>query len=175
MDESDQPARILLVDDEDYLRNGVKRILQIEGFEVDTAENGGEGIRKGTESDFDIALLDLKMPDMSGIEVLRSIREKRPNTICFMATAYASYETAVEATKLGAEGYILKPFTPDELIHNIEKGMQKRRLILEAERLRLEREARLLELAFERSRLNTIINLLADGVLVMNQFGEMVY
>lgn len=175
MDESDQPARILLVDDEDYLRNGVKRILQIEGFEVDTAENGGEGIKKGTESDFDIALLDLKMPDMSGIEVLRSIREKRPNTICFMATAYASYETAVEATKLGAEGYILKPFTPDELIHNIEKGMQKRRLILEAERLRLEREARLLELAFERSRLNTIINLLADGVLVMNQFGEMVY
>ncbi len=175
MDESDQPARILLVDDEDYLRNGVKRILQIEGFEVDTAENGGEGIQKGTDSDFDIALLDLKMPDMSGIEVLRKIREVRPNTICFMATAYASYETAVEATKLGAEGYILKPFTPDELIHNIEKGMQKRRLILEAERLRLEREARLLELAFERSRLNTIINLLADGVLVMNQYGEMVY
>jgi len=175
VEDSDSPARILLVDDEDYLRNGVKRILQIEGFEVDTAENGMEGIKKGTGGDFDIALLDLKMPDVSGIDVLREIRLARPNTICFMATAYASYETAVEATKLGAEGYILKPFTPDELIHNIEKGMQKRRLILEAERLRRDREARLLELAFERSRLNTIINLLADGVLVMNQFGEMVY
>ncbi|OQY73577.1 MAG: hybrid sensor histidine kinase/response regulator [Ignavibacteriales bacterium UTCHB3] len=175
MEVSEKPAKILLVDDEEYLRNGVKRILQIEGFEVETAENGTEGIKLGTEIDFDVALLDLKMPDISGIEVLRSIREKMPNTICFMATAYASYETAVEATKLGAEGYILKPFTPDELIHNIEKGLQKRRLILEAERLRLEREARLLELAFERSRLNTIINLLADGVLVMNQFGEMVY
>ncbi|GAB1350154.1 hypothetical protein MASR1M107_23690 [Ignavibacteriales bacterium] len=58
MEDSDNPARILLVDDEDYLRNGVKRILQIEGFEVDTAENGMEGIKKGTESDFDIALLD---------------------------------------------------------------------------------------------------------------------
>jgi two-component system phosphate regulon sensor histidine kinase PhoR len=175
VEDSDHPARILLVDDEDYLRNGVKRILQIEGFEVETAENGAEGIKKGTEFDFDVALLDLKMPDISGIEVLRMIRQARPNTICFMATAYASYETAVEATKLGAEGYILKPFTPDELIHNIEKGLQKRRLILEAERLKADREARLLELAFERSRLNTIINLLADGVLVINQFGEMVY
>ncbi|MBP7543661.1 MAG: response regulator, partial [Ignavibacteriaceae bacterium] len=106
MEDSDHPARILLVDDEDYLRNGVKRILQIEGFEVETAENGAEGIKKGTEFDFDVALLDLKMPDISGIEVLRMIRQARPNTICFMATAYASYETAVEATKLGAEGYI---------------------------------------------------------------------
>ncbi|HPO55000.1 MAG TPA: response regulator [Ignavibacteriaceae bacterium] len=170
----DTKPKIIVIDDEDALRVGVKRILEMEGYDVDTAENGTEGIRKGIANDFDLAIIDLKMPDISGIEVLREFRQVRPNTICFIATAYASYETAIQATKLGADGYIPKPFTSEELLSQLEAGLKKRQLVVEAERLRLDRERRLLEVHFERTRLNTIINSLADGVLVVNKEGQAV-
>ncbi len=167
--------KVLIIDDEKGLRIGSQRILEDEGFVVETAENGTEGVRKGTEVDYDLAVIDLKMPDLDGLEVLSEIKKVHPNTVCFIATAYASYETAIESTRLGAYTYIPKPFTPDELIHNLQKGYDQRKLLLESERLRKEQEANLLELAAERSRLSTIINLIADGVLVINKAGELVY
>jgi len=169
-----EKPRIIVIDDEDALRIGVKRILQMEGYEVDTASNGTEGIRMGIANEYDLAIIDLKMPDISGIEVLREFRQVRPNTICYIATAYASYDTAIQATKLGADGYIPKPFTSEELLNQLTNGLKKRQLILEAERLKLDRERRLLEVHFERTRLNTIINSLADGVLVVNKEGQAV-
>lgn len=167
--------KVLIIDDEKGLRIGSQRILEDEGFIVEIAENGTEGVRKGTEVDYDLAVIDLKMPDLDGLEVLSEIKKVHPNTVCFIATAYASYETAIESTRLGAYTYIPKPFTPDELIHNLQKGYDQRKLLLESERLRKEQEANLLELATERSRLSTIINLIADGVLVINKAGELVY
>ncbi|NWG28001.1 MAG: response regulator [Ignavibacteriaceae bacterium] len=166
--------KVLVVDDEKALRTGVKRLLEMESYEVTTAENGAEGIKFGTETEFDLAVIDLKMPDIDGIEVLKKIKQKFPNTICFIATAYASYETAVEATRLGAHGYIPKPFPPEELIQNLKEGYQTRQIYLEAEKWRKEREERLLEVAFEKTRLNTIINSINDGVLVINKAGEAV-
>ena len=167
--------KILIVDDEKGLRIGTQRLLESEGYSVETAENGTKGIELGTSSDFDIAVIDLKMPDVDGIAVLKSIKESKPNTVCFIATAFASYDSAVESTRLGAYSYIPKPFTPDEFIHEIEKGYKQRLLILEAEKLRKEREVRLLELANEKSRLNTIIESITSGVLVVNTTGEIVY
>ncbi len=167
--------KILIVDDEKGLRLGTQRLLESEGYSVETAENGTIGIELGTSSDFDIAVIDLKMPDIDGIAVLKSIKESRPNTVCFIATAFASYDSAVESTRLGAYSYIPKPFTPDEFIHEIEKGYKQRLLILEAEKLKKEREVRLLELANEKSRLNTIIESITSGVLVVNTTGEIVY
>jgi len=169
-----EKPKILVIDDEDALRIGVKRILEMEGFDVETAENGTEGIKKGIANDFDLAIIDLKMPDLSGIEVLREIRQVRPNTVCYIATAFASYDTAIQATKLGADGYIPKPFTSEELLTQLEAGLKKRHLIVEAQRLMLDRERRLLEVHYERTRLNTIINSLADGVLVVNKEGQAV-
>jgi two-component system, OmpR family, phosphate regulon sensor histidine kinase PhoR len=166
--------KVLVVDDEKALRTGVKRLLEMENYEVTTAENGTEGIKLGTETEFDLAVIDLKMPDVDGIEVLKNIKKKFPNTICYIATAYASYETAVEATRLGAHGYIPKPFPPEELIQNLKKGYQTRQIYIEAEKWRMEREERLLEVAFEKTRLNTIINSISDGVLVINKVGEAV-
>ncbi len=163
--------KILVVDDEKGLRIGVQRLLEMEGYEVDVAENGKEGIELGTKNDYDIAIIDLKMPDIEGIEVLKNIKQKFPNTVCFIATAFASYDTAIEATKLGAQSYIPKPFTPEELITEIKNGYQKRQLLLEEEKWRKEREERLLEVAFEKTRLNTIINSITDGVLVVNKEG----
>ncbi len=166
--------RILIVDDEKGLRLGTSRLLTAEGYEVDTAENGTEGIKLGTTNDYDLAVIDMKMPDIDGIDVLKAIKEKRPNTICFIATAYASYETAIEATRLGAASYIPKPFTPEELIKQLESGYEKRLLLLEAEKLKREREERMLEVAFEKTRLNTIVNSIVDGVIVVNKSGELV-
>lgn len=163
--------KVLIVDDEKGLRIGAQRLLSTEGYEVTTAENGTDGIKLGTESEFDLAVIDLKMPDVDGLEVLQQIKEKFPNTVCFIATAYASYETAVEATRLGAHSYIPKPFTPEELLSNLKEGYQKRLVNLEAEKWRKEREERLLEVAFEKTRLNTIINSITDGVLVINKEG----
>lgn len=163
--------KILVVDDEKGLRIGVQRLLEMEGYEVDVAENGTEGIKLGTTKDYDLAVIDLKMPDVDGIEVLKNIKQKFPNTVCFIATAYASYDTAIEATKLGAQSYIPKPFTPEELISELKNGYQKRQLLLEEEKWKREREERLLEVAFEKTRLNTIINSITDGVLVVNKEG----
>ncbi|MBL1211909.1 MAG: response regulator [Ignavibacteriae bacterium] len=167
--------KILIVDDEKGLRLGTKRLLESEGYYVETAENGTIGIQLGTKKDFDIAVIDLKMPDIDGTAVLKAIKEAKPNTVCFIATAYASYDSAVESTRLGAYSYIPKPFTPDEFIHEIEKGYKQRLLILEAEKLKQEREERMLELANEKSRLNTIIESITSGVLVVNSTGEIVY
>jgi two-component system, OmpR family, phosphate regulon sensor histidine kinase PhoR len=166
--------KVLVVDDEKALRTGVKRLLAMENYEVSIAENGTEGIKLGTETEFDLAVIDLKMPDVDGIEVLKRIKEKFSNTVCFIATAYASYETAVEATRFGAHSYIPKPFTPEELIQNLREGYQRRLINLEVERWRKEREERLLEVAFEKTRLNTVINSISDGVLVINKAGEAV-
>lgn len=166
--------KVLVVDDEKALRIGVKRLLEMENYEVMEAENGTEGIKLGTETEFDLAVIDLKMPDVDGIEVLKQIKKKFPHTVCYIATAYASYETAVEATRLGATGYIPKPFPPEELIQNLREGYKTRLLYVEADKWRKEREERLLEVAFEKTRLNTIINSISDGVLVINKAGEAV-
>jgi len=172
--QEEQKPKVLIVDDERGLRIGTKRILQSEGYIVDVAENGTEGIELGTKNDYDLAIIDLKMPDVDGIEVLKTIKKARPNTICYIATAFASFDTAIEATKLGAQSYIPKPFTTEELLKHLETGFEKRLLILESERLRKEREERLLEIAYEKSRLNTIVNSIADGVIVVNKTGELV-
>jgi two-component system, OmpR family, phosphate regulon sensor histidine kinase PhoR len=167
-------AKVLVVDDEKGIRLGTKRLLEKEGYDVTTAENGREGIDFGTSAEYDIAIIDLKMPDYDGMKVLQEIRNTYPNTICFIATAYASYETAIESTKMGAYGYIPKPFTTEELLRYIKSGYDRRMLLVETEKWRKEREERLLEVAFEKTRLNTIINSITDGVLVVNKNGEAV-
>ena len=168
-------ANILIVDDEKGLRFGTQRLLEDEGYNVETAENGESGIKLGTSKEYDVAVIDLKMPDYDGLDVLKEIKSVNPNTICFIATAYASYDTAIQSTRLGAFGYIPKPFSPDEFIYQVEQGVKQRSLILEAEKLKKEREESLLEIANEKSRLNTIIKSISDGVLVINKVGELAY
>ena len=168
-------THILIVDDEKGLRVGTQRLLESEGYVVDSAENGLTGIQLGTNTEYDLAIIDLKMPDVDGLEVLQAIRKTYPNTICFIATAFASYDTAIEATRIGAYGDIPKPFTPEELIYQIEKGYKHRILLLESERLKKEKEENLLELASSKSRLKTILESITDGVLVVNKSAEVVY
>lgn len=170
----DNLPSVLVVDDEKGIRQGTKRVLEGEGYEVTVAENGSEGISLAENRDFDLALIDLKMPDVNGIDVLKKVKERHPNTVCFITTAFASYNNAIESTKTGAFDYIPKPFTSEELIQKMRDGYHKRQLLLEEEKWRKEREERLLEIAFEKTRLRTIINSISDGVLVINKDGEAV-
>lgn len=172
--ETNNKPKVLIVDDEKGLRLGTKRLLESEGYSVVAAENGTEGIEAGTKTEFDLAIIDLKMPDIEGTLVLKKIREVHPNTVCYIATAYASYETAIESTKLGAYSYIPKPFTPEELLQQLKDGYNRRLVLVESEKWKREREERLLEVAFEKTRLNTIINSITDGLLVVNKNGEAV-
>ncbi len=172
--ENNHTPKILIVDDEKGLRLGTKRLLESEGYLVETAENGLEGVKSGTSTEFDLALIDLKMPDVDGIHVLREILKAHPNTVCLIATGFASYETAIESTKQGAFSYIPKPFTSEELLQKLNQAYYKRQLLLEGEKWKKEREERLLEITFEKTRLNTIINSITEGLLVVNKNGEAV-
>src|SRR4030042_2928137 len=125
----------------------------MEGYEVGVAEDGRAGLKVFEErKNYAVALIDLKMPGMSGLELIEQIRARDEDLVMFVITAYATFETAVEATKKGAYGYIPKPFTPAELLLPIKRGLEARALSLEAKRLREERTNRLLEGAFEEAK-----------------------
>ncbi len=168
--------RILVVDDEPGMREGCRRILAAEGYEVETAVDGVDALERFRQEDsgFAAALVDLKMPRMGGLELIEKMHDEDEDLVLFVITAYAAIDTAVEATKRGAYGYIPKPFTPDELLLSVKNGLEKRALSGEAKRLREERERQLLEVAIERSKSSTIINCMTDGVLVVNREKQVV-
>jgi DNA-binding NtrC family response regulator len=130
--------RILVIDDEMIVCESCKRILEEEGYEVDTALSGREALEKMKETPFDIVITDLKMPVIDGMEVLRTIRKEYPEVIVIMITGFSTVETAVEAMKLGAFDYIPKPFTPDEVSIVVKKAIEKKNLLLENIYLRQE-------------------------------------
>jgi two-component system response regulator HydG len=123
--------RILVVDDELIVRESLIGWLKKGGFDVDGASSGTEALKRFKEKDYDLIFLDIKMPDMSGIDVLKSIKELSPHTLVVMITAYGSVETAVEAMKLGASDYLMKPFEPEHLVLLVEKLVQQKKLIEE--------------------------------------------
>ncbi len=167
-------TKILVIDDEVGMREGIRRLFEAEGFEVETAENGIEGVEKGIALEYDLYFIDLKMPDLDGQAVLKAIKKKFPESICIIMTAYASFETAVETIRTGAYNYMPKPFTPDDLQTLADRALERRWYILENRRLRADQERRLLEVAHEQSRIRAIINTIDDGVVVVNQDGELV-
>jgi two-component system phosphate regulon sensor histidine kinase PhoR len=169
-----EPARVLVVDDEEGIRTGCARILESEGFEVESAEDGVEGLSKLEHASFDLGLIDLMMPGIDGMELLNRIREKDPAMLTIVITGYATVETAVEAMKRGAYDYVPKPFTPDELLAVVNRAVELRRLRDETRQLREERERSLLEIAGERTKIRTIIACIADGVLVVNRDRQLV-
>ena len=116
-------SRILVIDDEQIIRTSCVRTLTPEGYEVIVASNGKEGLELIEKEPFRLVLLDLKMPDMDGIEVLQKIKSSRPETKVIMITGYSTVETAVKTLKLGAFGYLEKPFTPDTLLETVKEAI----------------------------------------------------
>lgn len=146
----DALTRILVVDDEVGIREGCRRVLVPQGFDVDVAENGPVGLRKLRESRYDVLLLDIMMPGMSGLEVLPQARQIDPDLICIIITGYATVELAVQAIREGAHDFIAKPFSADLLLQVLHRELERRALRKEAERVRaLEEQARELARAKE--------------------------
>lgn len=115
--------KILVIDDEKIVLNSCTRILSDEQYEIHTVQTGAEGLQKLKDEKFDIVLTDLKMPEISGIEILKRIKEFYPGTIVIMMTGYSTVQTAVEAMRLGAYDYVPKPFTPEELVQAVDKAI----------------------------------------------------
>lgn len=131
-------CRILVIDDEDLVREYVEESLVRAGYDVTPVSNGVDGIGALERSPYDILITDLKMTPMDGINVVRTAKTKFPEIHCVVMTAYGTIETAVQAMKLGAEDYILKPFSPDELEMAVSRILEKRRLQEENAYLRSE-------------------------------------
>jgi DNA-binding NtrC family response regulator len=136
MPEYSDRSRILVIDDESEIREGLELLLTSEGYSVDLAVNGTDGERRLGSKAYDLVLLDLMMPDKSGLEVLRDFRVNDNDTPVFMITAYGSVEGAVTALKLGANDYFSKPWDNDKLILEIERMISARRLSTENTQLK---------------------------------------
>ena len=131
-------GKILVIDDELDIREGLYDLLTLEGgYTVELAHNGTEGLRKLEGTPYDLVLLDLMMPDMSGMDVLRQVRQTDTETPIFMITAYGGVEAAVDALKLGANDYFSKPWDNEKLIIEIDRMIARR--LLEYENTHLKR------------------------------------
>jgi DNA-binding NtrC family response regulator len=117
--------KVLVIDDEAIIRTSSKRALAPEGYEVILAAGGREGIEILEKESVDVILLDLKMPDMDGMEVLKVIMERWPGTKVIVVTGYSTVDTAVQALRLGAFNHIEKPFTPDSLLAAVKEVCEK--------------------------------------------------
>jgi DNA-binding NtrC family response regulator len=134
---TDEDIRILIVDDEQIVLRSLADWFRDDGYSVGTASTGKEALAKLTEGAWDIYLLDVKMPGMSGLELQKKIQEINPEAIIIIMTAYASVDSAVQALKQGAYDYLTKPFDPEHLGHLIKNAIEKKALA--AENIRLKR------------------------------------
>jgi two-component system response regulator AtoC len=131
-------SSVLVIDDKESVRQMLSKTLETEGYEVDVARDGIDGLRKAKEKRFDLVLTDLKLPKMDGLEVLSSMKELDSDIAVIVMTAYGTIETAVQAIKQGAFDYLAKPFDPDHLNFLIKRALENRRLLAENVLLREE-------------------------------------
>ena len=134
--------QILIADDEEIVVRSCQRILSAQEFEIDTVSNGLEALEKVAEKEYDMLILDIMMPKMSGMEVLQRVKETHPDIDVIMITGLNQIETAVEAMKLGAFDYLPKPFDPEELEMVVERALERRQLLQENVNLKREVSAR---------------------------------
>ncbi len=148
-------SKILVVDDEPRIRDACRMVLSEEGFEVALAADGNEGVQMIREEHFDVILVDLMMPVLSGFEVLSYVRESHPDTVVIVITGYATLEHSINAMKRGAFDFIPKPFTPDQLRTVVAKAIRYNRALQ--------------DIADTNSRLKTMVNRLSDGVMTSDR------
>ena len=161
----DRP-RVLVVDDEKFIRDIIADFLGMEGYIVRTAEDGTSAVNELERARYDMVISDLKMPKMGGLDLLKEVAKTHPDTLTVIMTGFGTVETAIDAMKRGAYDYILKPFKVEEIVHIVQRGLEKRRLA--AENLRL-REAlslyKVSEAIAASLSLDEVIATVADGAL----------
>jgi DNA-binding NtrC family response regulator len=120
-----EQARILVIDDEESIRKSLAAVLEEKGYLVDTAENGKEAIEKSKTRPYNLALVDIRLPDMDGVQLLTAIKETIPKMVKIIITGYPSLENAIEAVNKGADAYIIKPFDMNKLLDMIKEHLMK--------------------------------------------------
>ena len=151
---------ILVVDDEQRIRDACRLVLSDDGFNVALAPDGECGLKMIADHHFDIILLDLMLPALSGFDVLSRVHALHPDTVVIVITGYATIEHSIEAMKKGAFDFIPKPFTPDQLRVVVSKAIQYNRALQ--------------DIADARSRLRVMVNRLADGVMTTDRDRQVV-
>ncbi len=119
------PARVLIVDDDENIRKVLQTILEDEGYIVDVAETGQSGIQKSENAFYNIALIDMRLPDMEGIELLTRIRETKPKMRKIIVTGYPTLQNAVGSVNKGADAYVMKPFDVEKILLTIKDQLKK--------------------------------------------------
>jgi DNA-binding NtrC family response regulator len=147
-----QKASILVVDDDAGIRETLLRILEKEGYLVEPVENGQQAIEASKKWFFNVALIDIRLPDMEGTELLHRLKETEPKIVKIIITGYPSLKNAIEAVNKGADGYVLKPFEPGKLLMIIRKHLKKQRKSVKYSEEKVARyiESRAREIQLER-------------------------
>ena len=122
-------AKILLIEDDPGIRENLRRVLEEEGHEVATERRGDEGLTRAANDAFNVVITDLKMPGLSGLDLVRQLHAAKPRLPIILITAFGTTETAIEATKSGAYDYVLKPFDIGELVDLVRKAADSNRLM----------------------------------------------
>lgn len=117
--------RILVVDDEESIRKVLATILKEEGYKVDTAKNGREAIERSRSDFYNLALIDIRLPDMEGTKLLTAMKDTTPKMVKLIVTGYPSLQNAMEAVNKGADGYILKPFSVKNVLRKIRDHLKR--------------------------------------------------
>lgn len=120
-------VRILVVDDDENICSTMKLFLELSNYDVDVANTGKEAIKKSKVEVYDVALLDIRLPDIEGTKLLTALRETTPKMIKIMVTGFPTFENAIEALKLGADDYVMKPINPEELVKIVENKLEERK------------------------------------------------
>ena len=120
-------ARILVIDDDESIRKTITSILEENGYIVDTAESGEEAIRKSKIGFYNLALIDIRLPDMEGTKLLTEMKDTIPKMVKIIVTGYPSLHNAVDAVNKGADAYVLKPFNVEKTLKIIEEQLEKQR------------------------------------------------
>lgn len=174
MNSASDPISVLIVDDEARIRDGLKRVLTPMGYHITEAGRGEQALAILADEQVDIALLDLQLPDINGMDILRIICDRYPHIVVIIITGFGSVQTAAEAMRNGAYDLLPKPFEPDQLRIAINRGQEKMLLQKEAQLLQLEKTRTLAHLSLEKSRIHTILNALPIGVMVTDTQSKVV-
>jgi two-component system response regulator PilR (NtrC family) len=121
----DKPTKILIVDDDENIRKVLQTILEDEGYVVDTAETAKKGIEKSENAFFNLALIDVRLPDMEGIELLPKLRKTTPKMRKIIVTGYPTLQNAMGAVNKGADAYVMKPFDVEKILQTIREQLEK--------------------------------------------------
>jgi two-component system response regulator PilR (NtrC family) len=172
-------GNVLIVDDEEVMRDVLGTVLSQAGYAVTIVANGQDGLSAARRQAFDGAIVDVMLPDLSGIEVLEELKRIDPDLVVLMITAFAKVETAIAAIKKGAFDYVAKPFKHEELLHSLGNALHQRRLLDENRQLRsaLSNQGRFSEIVGKSPRMQQVFGLISQAapsrstILVVGESG----